>query len=81
MNFIKQPHTFYRISPTLKYELVTASEILNVKLLSFKPVCNTRWADSLDSAILPIISNYTAVVQHLTDNWNIIQATIPAVQI
>ena len=35
--------------------------------MSFKPICETRWADSLENAILAAVQNYAAVVQHLTD--------------
>ena len=59
MNFIKQPDIFYRSSPKLLHELIRAVENLTVKL-SFIPVCDARWVDSLENAILHI-RNYTAV--------------------
>lgn len=67
ISFIKQLSTFYRTSPKLSRELERAGEVLNVKLISFKPICETRWADSVENAVIPVIRNYNAVVQHLID--------------
>lgn len=56
---------FYRSSPKPIRELFRAGEALNIKILSFKPICDTRWANSLEASIWSILQNYTAIVQHL----------------
>lgn len=65
--FVKALSSFYRCSPKLTRELSRAAEALGIKILSFKPVCETRWADSLENVVLAVITNFNAIVQHLTD--------------
>lgn len=67
MTLLKTVSSFYRTSPNLTRELFHAGEALDLDLLSFKAVCETRWANSLDSCVATIVRNYAAVVQHLTD--------------
>lgn len=67
ISLIKVICGFYRSSPKLTRELLRAGEALNTKILSFKPICDTRWANSLEASILAILQNYTAIVQHLTN--------------
>ena len=43
-------------------DLNRVGEALDIKLLSFKPVCETRWADLLKNALLAGVQNYAAVV-------------------
>ena len=64
-NFIKQSSTFYRSSPKLILKLLRAGEILYENLLSFKPVCDTRCADSLENAVILIIL-FTCLISHAT---------------
>jgi hypothetical protein len=64
---LRSINTFYRSSPKLTRELKRAAVALDIKLLSFKPICDTRWANSLQSSLIAVLDNYESIVQHLTN--------------
>lgn len=59
--------TFYRTSPKLTREIFRCGEALNINILSFKKICDTRWADSFENVVLCIERNFQAIIKHLTD--------------
>lgn len=64
---IKSICAFYRASPKLTRELFKAGEALHLKIWSFKPICDSRWANSLEASIMSILHNYPAIIQHLSN--------------
>lgn len=67
ISLLKSTSTFYRTSPKLTRELSRLGDVLQTKVLSFKPICETRWADSTENSIVAVVTNYEVVIQHLTN--------------
>ena len=64
---LRMINNFYRTSPKLTRELQRAADALKLKAFSFKPICETRWANSLQSSVSAIAENYEFIIQHLTN--------------
>lgn len=67
MALLRSINSFYRKGPKLTRELIKTAEALDEKVLSFKPICETKGANSLKSTLTAINTNYTSIVQHLTN--------------